>query len=327
MGNFKISVIIPVYRVEKYLNQCVDSVLCQTYKNIEVILVDDGSPDSCPQICDEYLRIDSRVKVIHKQNGGSSSARNAGIDVFTGDYVIFLDSDDYWNCDNFIFELVEKITSKPSDVIIFGYNKCLDDGIVNNSSYNLNILMSVTGKAEHLKTLVKNDIFESQAWSKAIKAEIFKNNDMYFEEGVFSEDVDWSARLILASKSFDVLNNKVYMYRQHKTSITHNISIKNIRDIQKAIIRIVEMSKKIENEDYYEWYMNYCAYQYITFLNCVCVIDKSVNVKDEINEMKSYSYLLNYHSNHKVKIVYRFKKIFGYKGMLKILKVYLKLRG
>lgn len=327
MGNFKISVIIPVYRVEKYLNQCVDSVLCQTYKNIEVILVDDGSPDSCPQICDEYLRIDSRVKVIHKQNGGLSSARNAGIDVFTGDYVIFLDSDDYWNCDNFIFELVEKITSKPSDVIIFGYNKCLDDGIVNNSSYNLNILMSVTGKAEHLKTLVKNDIFESQAWSKAIKAEIFKNNDMYFEEGVFSEDVDWSARLILASKSFDVLNNKVYMYRQHKTSITHNISIKNIRDIQKAIIRIVEMSKKIENEDYYEWYMNYCAYQYITFLNCVCVIDKSVNVKDEINEMKSYSYLLNYHSNHKVKIVYRFKKIFGYKGMLKILKVYLKLRG
>ena len=90
-----ISVIIPVYKVEKYLNKCVDSVLNQTYKNLEIILVDDGSPDKCPEICDEYAKKDDRIKIIHKQNGGLSDARNVGIEKSTGEYITFIDSDDY----------------------------------------------------------------------------------------------------------------------------------------------------------------------------------------------------------------------------------------
>ena len=91
----KISVIIPVYKVEKYLKRCVESVVNQTYKNIEIILVNDGSPDKCGEICDKYARIDSRIKVIHKENGGLSSARNAGLDIASGDYIMFVDSDDW----------------------------------------------------------------------------------------------------------------------------------------------------------------------------------------------------------------------------------------
>ena len=90
-----ISVIVPIYKVEPYLHRCVDSILAQTYQNIEVILVDDGSPDSCPEICDEYAAQDERIKVIHKANGGLSSARNAGLDAASGDWVSFIDSDDW----------------------------------------------------------------------------------------------------------------------------------------------------------------------------------------------------------------------------------------
>ena len=92
-----ISVVVPVYKVEKYLKKCVDSIIAQTYKNIEIIIVDDGSPDSCPEICDEYAEKDSRVKVIHRQNGGLSAARNSGIKIAAGEYISFVDSDDLFS--------------------------------------------------------------------------------------------------------------------------------------------------------------------------------------------------------------------------------------
>ena len=108
MDKIKISVIIPIYKVESYLRECVESVLRQTYQNLEIILVDDGSPDSCPQICEEYAIFDKRIKVIHKKNGGLSSARNEGFKHATGEYVLFLDSDDYWEKETAIQELIDK---------------------------------------------------------------------------------------------------------------------------------------------------------------------------------------------------------------------------
>ena len=95
MDSAKVSIIIPVYKVEKYIHRCVDSVLNQTYKNLEILLVDDGSPDNCCAICDEYAIKDTRIRVFHKENGGQSSARNLALDNMTGDYVMFVDSDDY----------------------------------------------------------------------------------------------------------------------------------------------------------------------------------------------------------------------------------------
>ena len=105
-----ISVIVPVYKVEKYLHRCIDSVLAQTFTDFELILVDDGSPDNCGKICDEYAEKDERIHVIHKENGGLSSARNAGLDIATGDYIVFIDSDDY--VENCLLQLVaEKLRS------------------------------------------------------------------------------------------------------------------------------------------------------------------------------------------------------------------------
>ena len=326
INNIKLSVIIPVYKVEQFIHQCVDSVLNQTYKNIEVLLVDDGSPDTCPEICDSYAKKDNRIRVIHKENGGSSSARNAGIKVFTGDYLLFLDSDDFWNDDDFLTKLVNKHLVKNYDLVIYGYHKYFGN---NNVVDVLNVTNYVSGnsKLEQVKSMVENSIYESQSWSKAVKSSVIHDNNMLFKEGIVSEDIDWSARLMIFAKSFDVYAESVYSYRQNEESITHNISKTNIIDLKNNIKYIVELSEKIKGEDYYEYYMNYCAYQYITFLNCICGIDKSENISMEKAEMKQYAYLLNYHINSKVKKIYLFNKIFGYGGMIKVLKIFLKMRG
>ena len=120
-----ISVIVPIYKVEQYLSECVDSILQQSYENLEVILVDDGSPDSCPEICDRYAVTDNRIKVIHKPNGGLSDARNTGLKAATGEYILFIDSDDYWIDKNAIKKLIEKLVNSRTrsfqcDLVFFG---------------------------------------------------------------------------------------------------------------------------------------------------------------------------------------------------------------
>ena len=138
---FLISIIVPIYNVELYLRRCVYSLITQTYKKIEIILVDDGSPDRCGEICDEYAKADSRVRVIHKTNGGLSSARNAALDIATGDYIMFVDSDD-WIESNCCEELVKKIMEYNADIVAFGLNYVYDSGKIVKS------LSGLTGLAD-----------------------------------------------------------------------------------------------------------------------------------------------------------------------------------
>lgn len=124
-----ISVIVPVYNVEQYIHQCVDSILSQTYKNLEIILVDDGSPDNCPAICDGYARNDDRVKIIHQENGGLSAARNSALDLCTGEYIAFVDSDD-WIESNAYEEMMSEMQKKDLDVVFCGVNVITADGAI-----------------------------------------------------------------------------------------------------------------------------------------------------------------------------------------------------
>lgn len=326
MSSIKISIVIPVYNVEEYLNECIDSVLSQTYKNIEVILVDDGSLDNCPKICDEIALFDSRVKVIHKKNGGLSDARNEGMKYITGDYFIFLDSDDYWTDNLFLETVVTDKLQEEKDVIIFGYTKELN--LLN--TYQRNILFENTfkglTKAHFLEKMVNNDKIQSTSCNKIVNSRVIKNHDMTFVKGRVSEDIDWTARILLYAENFDYFDKYIYFYRENFNSITHRISKKSILDLKYNIEKIVSWSENIKKTDYYDSYMNYCAYQYITFLNCVCQVNKK-EITNEIDSMKDYEYLLKYNINKKVKLVYLFDKIFGYKGMLFFLKLYLKMKG
>ena len=318
----KFSVIMPVYNVEKYIHKSVDSVLMQTYCDFEIILVDDGAKDSCPSICDAYAEQDSRIKVIHKPNGGLSDARNFGIDAAVGDYIIFLDSDDYWSSDKALEHIAEKIRQENSDVLIFFFQYLFeeDNRIVEYNVNYQNITIDRTDKSTQLTDLIKNNVFISSAWAKVIKRDLFLQHNLYFEKGIYSEDIEWSARLMLYANSFSVVNDNFYVYIQRESSIAHALRRKNIADAEQNVFKALAMADKFDGSAK-EAFMNYIAYQYITVLNvcCVCVDD----ISDVLKEMKEYRYLLNYHWNPKVKKVYTFNKVLGFGLTMKFLRLYI----
>ena len=172
------SVVVPVYNVEKYLKECVDSILSQTFKDFELILVNDGSKDSGPAICDEYAKNDSRVKVIHKENGGQSTARNRGIEEATGEFAVFLDSDDLI-CDNNFFQDVKNEIEDNTDIVVFRYCKYYGDR-TDECGISLAGLNS-DNKAEFLRDLVKRDAFFCSCWSKCTRMSILKENNIIFD--------------------------------------------------------------------------------------------------------------------------------------------------
>ena len=167
-----ISVIVPVYNVEKYLNRCVDSILAQTYTNLEVILVDDGSPDGCPAICDAYVKKDKRVKVIHKANGGQGTARNAGLDIAKGDYISLIDSDD-WIEKDFIKILHNYIINNDADLVICNYNEVNEqDQIIKHS--NLQYKVYKSNKFDLLFNQI-DTVPVIVPWNKLYKKSVFSN--------------------------------------------------------------------------------------------------------------------------------------------------------
>ena len=187
----KFSVIIPVYKVEQYLNQCVDSVLNQSFKDFELILVDDGSPDNCPKICDDYAKKDARVKVIHQQNGGQACARNTGLSYAVGMYIIFLDSDDYLIDSTALEKINDKTVAEP-DVILYGYRKLFEsDGSFSTPVCNFPEVVRGISPAAYLNELLLSGSYSGTAWCKAIRTMFLKDNDIEFKPGLISEDHDW----------------------------------------------------------------------------------------------------------------------------------------
>lgn len=169
--DLKVSVIIPVYNVEKYLDKCVSSVVNQTYKNLEIILVDDGSPDKCPEMCDEWAKKDSRIKVIHKENGGQGTARNMALDIMSGEYLTFVDSDDYIT-NNMIQELVCAVEKYSADLVLCGAEY---KSIWNTSKYEPYGKELFFSSKELIKEYLTTSNILSTPWAKLYHKDIFKN--------------------------------------------------------------------------------------------------------------------------------------------------------
>lgn len=221
--NELISIIIPVYNVERYLHQCVDSVLKQTYTNLEIILVDDGSPDTSPAICDEYAQKDKRIKVIHKENGGLSSARNTGLDAATGDFIYFLDSDDYIG-DTTVSSLYEHIHDNKQIAIAIGYFTALKGDSF--STYNEDWLFDSPRIIES-NDFANRMLMEKSnhaATAKLYRKEIFHN--LRFQLNKKNEDVLFESDLIpiIESSQYKCVDVPIYtyFYRQHEKSICHS---------------------------------------------------------------------------------------------------------
>lgn len=220
----KFSIIVPVYNVEKYLRQCVKSIECQEYKNYEIILVDDGSTDDSSSICDELKKNNQAISVIHKANGGLSDARNVGTEQATGEYVIYLDSDDYWNDTSFLKKIYELIDSQKPDLVVFGYKKVLDN--MDISSYIPH------SKSNSIEELVMAGEFNICAWDKVIKRELLTSNNIRFRKNVYSEDMEWCSLLFKYAETVSVLPEAPHSYRQRNGSITKKITKKNIIDVR-----------------------------------------------------------------------------------------------
>ena len=211
-----ISVIVPVYNVDRYLVRCVDSIINQTYKNLEIILVDDGSTDKSPQICDSYLQKDTRIRVVHKQNGGLSSARNAGLDTATGEYIAFVDSDDYILPEMYevLFRLIDE---NNADMAVSSYQK-VDEAGIPLQSKNTNGKDEVLSGDEVLSIGMKD--IDMMACSKLYKSSIFDDiDDIRFPEGRLHED-EFTTHHILSKCSRIVSTSaRMYMYTQRAGSI------------------------------------------------------------------------------------------------------------
>lgn len=211
-----ISVIVPVYKVEKYLNRCVKSIVEQTYVNLEIILVDDGSPDKCGDMCDEFAAKDKRIRVIHKENGGLSDARNAGLEIYTGEYVVFVDSDDWLDAD--MIEILYKVLKEnDADIAECSYRNLFCDCIKEETKCNAEI---VVGDAEFaLESMLDWKYFKPNAWNKLYKREVIA--DVRYPKGKLHEDEFTTYKYIYNAKRLAYVDVSKYNYDRRRTdSIT-----------------------------------------------------------------------------------------------------------
>lgn len=225
----KVSIVMPVYNVENYIVSSIKSVLNQTYKKFELIIVIDGSKDNSEAIAREFEKADSRVKVYTKPNGGISDARNYGIDNAQGEYLIFLDSDDFWNYDLALEEINKIINqNKELDLIIFGHTQ-FDDGEVNIKETVFPTLQIKSGEFEaDLDYLIEKKIYKAAAWDKVVKKSILVNNQIYFPINKIHEDAVFLSSLVLRLDNIYFSDKKIYNYRYNVNGSLLSASSKNV---------------------------------------------------------------------------------------------------
>lgn len=268
----KVTVIIPIYNVEKYLGEAIESVINQTYKNLEIILVDDGSTDNSGVICDKYEKIDNRIKVIHKKNGGLSDARNAGLDNTTGKYVMFLDSDDFLEL-NAVENMYNEMIDKNADYVIGNYINTTEEGekwekpVFDLEKYKP-FKLSIN---DHMNSFF---IMNSSVCNKIFKKEFIDKLNLRFTVGLPAEDAIFTTYCFIKSERVYYTPCLVFNYRQRKGgSISSSCSKEYFDGINKAYRIIYENFRDSNNLGYYRYFysksMNYIIYKFIdsTLLN------------------------------------------------------------
>lgn len=227
MNKNLISIIVPVYNSEKYLRKCLNSIINQTYRNIEIILIDDGSLDKSGEICDEYAKKDNRIIVIHKKNEGVSAARNTGLDVATGSYISFIDSDDYIDCDLYT-KCMEILQKQNADMIKFQYYKTRQDGKVFSSSSNSLVgFISLKDNNNVFELIIKNNEFPN-CWGIIYNYDIIKNL-RYNQNLTVAEDWLFVFEAFCKANNIYVLENPLYYYIYNNNSITHELNIAKMK--------------------------------------------------------------------------------------------------
>ena len=248
-----ISVIVPIYNVEKYLNKCVDSIISQTYKNLEIILVDDGSSDNCPKICDKYADSDSRIKVVHKKNGGLSDARNAGLKIATGEYIFFIDSDD-WIKPQTLLCMMETAQKYSADIVECNVMYYYDNK--NEEKYNDDQFAVYDNNASIMSAYIKDYNIKTVVWNKLYKRTII--NDTCFEFGKYHEDEFFTYQILAKTNKLVHLDEYFYCYYQREGSIMgSSFSLKHLDSLEAALRRSEFIKTNYPNLYFYQ--LNYAT--------------------------------------------------------------------
>ena len=298
----KISIIVPVYKVEEYLDECVESIVSQTYKNLEIILVDDGSPDRSPEICDNWAKKDKRVKVIHQQNAGQSEARNSGIKVATGDYITFVDSDD-WIDEQMYEKLFAKLKEESADVamcrIINEYpnvsKKYFEKNLTQINEKNIYELYINSNMMQTEKEFVCDGLFGSVCRT-LFKKSVIKN--IWFLKDAYCEDLLYNILCLKNIKKVAVVDEYFYHYRMRPISSIHTLNKDNF---YKKLNFIKAFLPQIENKVSRE---AFCAYKFSFY--CIMLVTLS---KDA--DKKAYKLVVN------DELLKTFHNKFNYKCLMK----------
>lgn len=300
----KVSIVVPIYNVEGYLKKCVESILNQTYKNLEIILVDDESPDRCPNICDEYAQKDKRIKVIHKKNGGLSDARNAGINIATGKFISFIDSDDYID-ENYINTLYKLCIENKVDIAECDFLRFKDESEIRNQlNKKYKYENKVIDNREMMKRMFskKKSIRTTVVWNKLYKKTLF--DEIKFPKGKLHEDEFTTYKIIFNSKKIALTDKKMYFYRQNDRSIMGEMFNEKRYDALDAFRERKEFFERKKEEKFF--YKADNRYQ-SKIINFYCLTRKYIN-----NSIKQQNELIklarnNFHNmNRKIKYKIKF---------------------
>ena len=325
----KLSFILPIYKVEKYLQQCVDSILSQAGDDCEIILVDDGSPDGCGVICDNYAQNHKNIKVIHKPNGGLGDARNAGLKAASGEYITFVDSDDYI-APGAVEKMLSWIRTQSADVCFLELSKVFPDGCEEGMGEALE-RASICGRepVEVLEFLATRPKFPGSACAKLLRRSFLEGNGFLFpDDRRLSEDLIFCVNVYEAAKSFDYLDFPYYCYRQERSgSITNNVTAKYYFDtslfVTEVVRRFSEDGKAKDRAG--ECMLAFGAYEY-SILVWQLVFLKREDRKQARTFLKEYKWILRYGRSSKTKLVKLAVMFLGLEGAAKLLDWYMTRR-
>lgn len=308
----KYSFVLPIYNVEAYLEDCVSSILAQTYTDYEIILVDDGSKDSSPMICDRLAEQDTRIKVVHKKNGGLSDARNAGTAVATGTYIIFLDSDDFLLTREFLDKVNEKAEKCP-DLIFYKYQKYYHaTKTYEDCKYSYKTAIEKKTYPERVDALVKADAFYGMAWIKTIKKSLLDNYNIRFEVGLLGEDMEWNYHLMVHANSIELIDESFIAYRQREGSITATHKIKNLTDFVYVLEKWSERIKKQELDNLLKVALFGSLAKYYSNMLIVYARLKDTEKKKYRKRIKELSWLLKYSMSNRPKSISKIYRLLGF---------------
>lgn len=316
-----ISIVIPTYNVEKYIAECLESILNQTFQNYEIIIVDDGSTDNTLEVIKKYAS--DKIKVFPQNHKGAGEARNTGIRNAIGDYITFVDSDDFYYTDNCLEKIANAIQKDKSEVITYKMVRFYQKSgkYIEESDIGINKKYKTI---DYIKETIQQSRISISPCDKIIKKEIIDKYNVYFSSMKMLEDIDWSMKLYEHIQYVTVLNEPIYVYRkQRKDSTTFQYTKEKVYACVNFIRYWVERCQTCIS-DYNTLYLHYVAYQYIILLSAINSKNGDKNIK---TELKNYKWLIEYDLNFKTKMANKVYHLLGYNGMKLVLKFYMFMKN